>query len=113
MINYFLYYTLISIIIISVIHYLYSYFINILTVPKVKDLVTKPNQEYKNIEKIILNNKKTIISDDTTNINDIGNISSDTKNDMKNELKNFFNELNLNNGNSNGNNNGNLSFSSY
>ena len=115
MINYFLYYSIISLIIISLIHYLYSYFINILTVPKIKDLVTKPNQEYKNIEKIILNNKKTIINDDTTNINELSCFPNDTKNDMKNELKNFFNELNLNNGNNNNLNgsNGNLTFSTY
>lgn len=122
MINNFVFYIIISVVIISLLHYLYSYFINILTVPKIKDLVTKPGQEYKNIEKIILNNKETLINhnniapsgDDTTDINNLKNITPETKNDMKNELKNFFNELNVNNlSDSNGNNANNLSYSSY
>jgi len=120
MINNFVFYIIISLVIISLLHYLYSYFINILTVPKIKDLVNKPVQEYKNIEKIILNNKETIINnnlsnnDDTTDISNLKKITSETKNDMKNELKNFFNELNVNNlSDSNTNNGNNLSYSSY
>ena len=120
MINNFVFYIIISVVIISLLHYLYSYFINILTVPKIKDLVTKPGQEYKNIEKIILNNKETVINnnlsnnDDTTDISNLKNITPETKNDMKNELKNFFNELNVNNlSDSNANNGNNLSYSSY
>ena len=130
MINNFVSYIIISVVIISVLHYLYSYFINILTVPKIKDLVNKPGQEYKNIEKIILNNKQTIIndninnvssySDDTTDISNLKNITTETKNDMKNELKTFFNELNTNNISDINSNNpdistipNNLSYSSY
>ena len=120
MINNFVFYIIISVVIISLLHYLYTYFINILTVPKIKDLVNKPGQEYKNIEKIILNNKETLINnnlsnnDDTTDIRNLKNIIPETKNDMKNELKNFFNELNVNNlSDSNGNNGNNLSYSSY
>lgn len=124
MINNFVFYIIISVVIISLLHYLYSYFINILTVPKIKDLVTKPGQEYKNIEKIILNNKETVINnivsrgDDTTDISNLKNITPETKNDMKNELKNFFNELNVNNltdsNNLNASNNtNNLSYSTY
>tara|TARA_Y100000389_G_scaffold23281_1_gene19872 strand:+ start:8133 stop:8504 length:372 start_codon:yes stop_codon:yes gene_type:complete len=123
MINNFVFYIIISVVIISLLHYLYSYFINILTVPKIKDLVNKPGQEYKNIEKIILNNKETLINhnnniapsgDDTTDISNLKNITPETKNDMKNELKFFFNELNVNNlSDSNGNNGNNLSYSSY
>lgn len=120
MINNFVFYIIISVVIISLLHYLYTYFINILTVPKIKDLVNKPGQEYKNIEKIILNNKETVINnnlsnnDDTTDISNLKNIRPETKNDMKNELKNFFNEMNVNNlSDSNTNNTNNLSYSSY
>ena len=125
MINNFVFYIIISVVIISLLHYLYTYFINILTVPKIKDLVNKPGQEYKNIEKIILNNKETLINhhniapsgDDTTDISNLKNITPETKNDMKNELKNFFSELNVNNlsdSNINNTNNiNNLSYSSY
>jgi hypothetical protein len=119
MINNFVFYIIISVVIISLLHYLYSYFINILTVPKIKDLVTKPGQEYKNIEKIILNNKETVINnivsrgDDTTDISNLKNITPETKKDMKNELKNFFNELNVNNLSDSNSNTNNLSYSSY
>jgi len=122
MIDNFVFYIIISVVIISLLHYLYTYFINILTVPKIKDLVNKPGQEYKNIEKIILNNKETLINHnniapsgkDTTDISNLKNITPETKNDMKNELKNFFNELNVNNlSDSNGNNTNNLSYSTY
>ena len=113
MINNFVFYIIISVVIISLLHYLYTYFINILTVPKIKDLVNKPGQEYKNIEKIILNNKETVINnnlsnnDDTTDISNLKNITPETKNDMKNEL-------NVNNlSDSNTNNTNNLSYSSY
>ena len=119
MINNFVFYIIISVVIISLLHYLYTYFINILTVPKIKDLVNKPGQEYKNIEKIILNNKETVINnnlsnnDDTTDISNLKNITPETKNDMKNELKNFFNELNVNNLSDSNTNTNNLSYSSY
>jgi hypothetical protein len=119
MINNFVFYIIISVVIISLLHYLYTYFINILTVPKIKDLVNKPGQEYKNIEKIILNNKETVINnnlsnnDDTTDISNLKNITPETKNDMKNELKNFFNELNVNNLSDSNSNTNNLSYSSY
>lgn len=119
MIN-FVFYIIISVVIISLVHYLYSYFINILTVPKIKDLVNKPGQEYKNIEKIILNNNETIINnnlsnnDETTNISDLKNITPETKKDMKDELKNFFNELNFNNlSDGNANNRINSLYSTY
>ena len=119
MINNFVFYIIISVVIISLLHYLYTYFINILTVPKIKDLVNKPGQEYKNIEKIILNNKETVINnnlsnnDDTTDISNLKNITPETKNDMKNELKIFFNELNVNNLSDSNTNTNNLSYSSY
>ena len=121
MINNFVFYIIISVVIISLLHYLYTYFINILTVPKIKDLVNKPGQEYKNIEKIILNNKETVNNhhniassgDDTTDISNLKNITPETKNDMKNELKNFFNELNVNSLSDSNTNTNNLSYSSY
>jgi hypothetical protein len=124
MVNNLLFYIIISIVIISLLHYLYSYFINILTIPKIKDLVNKPREEYKNIEKIILkNNDSNIINinntssnsnnDDTTEINNLNIVSNETKTEMKNELKSFFNELNNNNMTNNNLTNNNLTYSNY
>ena len=40
---------LISLTLIFLIHHLYMFLMNTLTVPKIKDLVHKPNQQYKDI----------------------------------------------------------------
>ena len=75
--------TLISLILIALIHYLYIYFKNTLTIPKVKDLVNRPTNAYKEIYEIIENN-----SDKYKN-----NISLKT-NGMKDELKTYLSNLN-------------------
>ena len=93
---------IISLILITIIHHLFLFFKDTLTVPKVKDLVIQPSENYKDIE--------NIISKSTTNINDlqINNFKKDIspidQNDMKNELKNFFNELKDNSTSNNENN---------
>ena len=53
-------YTLASFILIFLIHYLFSYFQNTLTVPKVRDLVVKQKQTYEKLmtEKKESNSKK-------------------------------------------------------
>ena len=48
---------LISIILIGCTHYIYIYFKNNLTVPKTKDLVKKPIEQYKEIYESISSNK--------------------------------------------------------
>jgi len=51
--------TIVSIILILVVHYIFDYFKNNLTNPKVKDLVNKPKEQYKEIyESIKINNEK-------------------------------------------------------
>ena len=101
MINNYILWIIISLILIRLVHYLYSYFIETLTVPKIKDLIIKPTQEYNDIQKIIQNNNLTennieiSNSDDTTNIDSL--VTKDTQKIMKTELKNFFNELNYTN----------------
>ena len=40
---------LISLTLIFLVHHLYMFLLNTLTVPKIKDLVNKPNQQYKDI----------------------------------------------------------------
>jgi hypothetical protein len=74
--------TLISIILIFLVHYLINFFKSTLTVPKIKDLVNSPIEKYKNMYNIIDNKK---VSD--TNIK----YTKDEEDfSMKNELKNFL-----------------------
>ena len=109
---------LISFILIILIHYLFIFFKDTLTVPKVKDLIYEPLEKYKKIDNITNNIN---IEEGTTNINDLikssnsnsvintdtntdinTDINTDTNiNDMKNELKGFFNDLKLQNNSSN------------
>lgn len=49
MISWALQWTIISLILIMLIHYLYSFFVKTLTVPKVRDLINKPTEKYNKI----------------------------------------------------------------
>jgi hypothetical protein len=100
--------SLISIIFIFLVHHLFCYLKNILTIPKVKDLVTLPSKKYENILSIISNQNNSILKDinNDTNINIDTNINNNISyteidllpnniNDlnnasMKDELKSFF-----------------------
>ena len=64
---------IISIILIMSIHYTYLYFKTNLTVPKIKDLIKKPKQQYKDIYE---SEEKTV-----------------DKDAMKNELKDYLKNL--------------------
>lgn len=66
--------TIISVVLIISVHYIYIFFKNNLTIPKTKDLVNKPREQYK---KIYSSLKKD---------------NEDSK-DMKNELKNYLKTL--------------------
>lgn len=112
--------TIISIILIFLVHHLINFFKSVLTVPKFKDLVNIPKEKYKNIYDTISSdnaNNDRMIHDTTFSISSIGNsnnttdisnisninkyrledllppdakIPSNTGNNMKNELKNFI-----------------------
>ena len=66
--------TIISIILIISVHYIYIFFKNNLTVPKTKDLVNKPTEQYKKIYSSLNNTKEN-------------------NKEMKNELKNYLKTL--------------------
>lgn len=114
---------IISFTVIVLIHYLFIFFKDNLTIPKTKDLVSKPLEKYKIMETItnnnftklnsdklennILNNSNNNNLDGTTMLNNLIasennlNISGVTKlenlnnqNNMKDELKSFFTNLN-------------------
>lgn len=100
--------TIISIILIFLVHHLIHFFKTVLTVPKIKDLVNSPNEKYKNIYETISHNRFHDFEKDldkTTDINKINYTLEDilppnsntsdiintvNSNNMKNELKNFI-----------------------
>ena len=74
----------ISLVLIMLIHYLYSFFKNTLTVPKVKDLVNKPTERYNEILHNTLPSKpkpKASASE------------PEIKTEMQNELRRFLEDL--------------------
>jgi len=88
--------TIISIILIFLIHHLINFFKSTLTVPKIKDLVNTP-QKYETMYNVIKQNSKT----DYTTIDLLPKEESPT---MKNELKNFLKKQLGNNNNETGTN---------
>jgi len=84
--------SILSLILIMLLHYLYSFFQTTLTIPKTKDLVKRPADAYKEIYDTINTEiaKKPIIS----NQNTFSNTSNDNNQTMKDELKSFLNNLN-------------------
>jgi cell shape-determining protein MreC len=86
--------TIISIILIFLVHYLINFFTSTLTVPKIKDLVNTPTQRYDSMFNVIANAStgKTIMynTDDLLPSQSSTTSNNDEKTDMKNELKNFL-----------------------
>ena len=102
--------SLISIILIFLVHHLIHFFKNTLTVPKIKDLVHSPNQKYKDIFDTILNTNANTNSNTNVNTNENTNanvkyteidllpkdmlmsndILTDNPVSMKTELKNYL-----------------------
>jgi hypothetical protein len=73
---------LLSLILIAIVHYIYEFFKNNLTEPKIKDLVNKPKVKYEQIYK-----------------NVSSNIQPESPSDMKVELQNYIQELSKDNKN--------------
>jgi len=65
---------LLSLILIAIVHYIYEFFKNNLTEPKIKDLVNKPKAKYEQIYKN-------------------ASVNIDPQSDMKVELQNYIQEL--------------------
>ena len=97
--------TVISLCLIAVVHYLYVFFKTTLTVPKVKDLVNRPQKQYDAIFKAVGEMKAgTAINSSTTSISSLpilGDYIGTTPSSetaaiaMKQELKQFLKGLNL------------------
>lgn len=69
---------------ITLLHYLYSFFKNTLTIPKIKDLVTRPNDAYNEIMTTIQHQTQQSYNKENTFVQE---------DSMQDELKNFLNEL--------------------
>ncbi len=97
--------TIISIILIFLVHHLIFFFKSTLTIPKIKDLVNTSSQKYENMYNIISSTtssesaSSSLIDNTTTNLDLLPTINSsdslvDKNNlidtNMKNELKDFF-----------------------
>ena len=91
--------TLISIILIFLVHNLFYFFKSMLTIPKIKDLVDSPSEKYKQIFNQMTNANTNTSTTNTTNIS-----GTYTKKDllpaedsMKRDLKQFLKkQLNVN-----------------
>jgi hypothetical protein len=83
--------TIISIVLIFLVHHLINFFKSTLTVPKIKDLVNTPTQKYKNMYSIINQDKTTNNNLDLANeYTLIDLLPKKDEPNMKSELKNFL-----------------------
>jgi hypothetical protein len=112
----------ISLLLIALIHYLYSFFKDTLTVPKIKDLVNKPAKRYDEMFDILSNSKRQGILERNEPMQgqpmqgqhmQSQHMQSQPTQDqsMQEELKNFLNELKKPNEIKFNNNNNNMDFS--
>lgn len=82
--------TVVSIILIFLVHHLIHFFKNTLTVPKIKDLVNAPTEKYENMLNIIKKQSNTYSNSEDYKIIDLVPSSIEEQPVMKNELKNFL-----------------------
>lgn len=88
--------SVISLVLIILIHYLFTFFKTNLTIPKVKDLVNKPQEQYEMLFNTIKNtntNDSGSKNNTVLQTNPPANNSVKTNDDMKAELKNYLKEL--------------------
>lgn len=95
---------ILSLLLIFLIHYLYSFFKSTLTIPKVRDLVNKPTERYNEMIDTIKYND-TVKYNDTIKYKDKGNgdklnrdkININRDDNMQDELSIFLQDLKKNN----------------
>lgn len=93
--------SIISLILIVLVHYLFTFFKTNLTIPKVKDLVNKPQKQYEalfdTMKDTTIHHRVSEPEYTNTNMNMNDNVKSDVPKSesisMKNELKNYLKEL--------------------
>ena len=98
--------TLLSLFSVILLHYIVDYLKDVMTIPKIKDLVDNPSKKYKNIYNIINNHTTSDSSSDSSSssssyssqeytLNELltpikDELTTTDKFSMKNELKNFL-----------------------
>ena len=99
MLSWILQITIISIVLIFLVHYLFNFFKSTLTIPKIKDLVNSPTQKYENMFNIISKNNFKMNNNENTNNENTNKMEIEytltdllpkPDTDMKNELKKFL-----------------------
>ena len=105
MLNWIIQITILSLFSVILLHYILDYLKDVMTIPKIKDLVENPSKKYKNIYNIIngnIHNNSSSYSSTTTSstiqdytLNDLlvpikDEITQHDKFSMKDELKNFL-----------------------
>ena len=101
MLSWILQITIISIVLIFLVHYLFNFFKSTLTVPKIKDLVNSPTQKYESMFNIISKNNskthdnKTFNNDYNYNDNDNNNNDNNNNDNNNNDYNNNENEYTL------------------
>lgn len=103
----FLKWGLISLTIIYLIHHLYMFFLNILTIPQIKDLVNKPTEQYDELFKTITTNTK-----DNSNTGSVDNMTEELSSFLKDLKKTSSNSNSNNNTSNNNNSNNNFNYNS-
>ena len=83
----------ISLVFILLIHYIYNFFKNNLTIPKVKDLVSKPQQQYNKIFDVMKNSNENQSNNNNNNNNNNVVETTTSSTNMKTELKKYLNNL--------------------
>jgi len=101
--------TVISLLLIFLLHYLYSFFKTTLTSPKLKDLVNKPQAKYNTIYNSLKSagdggsqNLGEDIKNNSSNSDNSSNSSNSNSSNMKDELKKYLKELNVMGNNASG-----------
>jgi hypothetical protein len=97
--------TVISIILIFLVHHLINFFKSTLTVPKIKDLVNTPNKNYENMYNIIntSSNNNSSNNSNKENTYSLMDLIPKKEESMKDELKTFLKKQ-LNNSSNDGTN---------
>ncbi len=74
--------SILSLLIILFLHYIYDFFKMNLTTPKINDLIVRPTETYQEINKVLSNETISLLPP-----------LIDNKHDMKDELKNYLKTL--------------------
>jgi hypothetical protein len=73
--------SILSLLIILFLHYIYDFFKTNLTTPKINDLIVRPTETYQEIHKVLSNESISLLP------------PIENKHDMKDELKNYLKTL--------------------